>query len=265
MTASEARDALAEYWKPIDAIEAKMLSKLRTGLPKLKRRLRETAAAWSKGGTILDHDEVEMLHDALEDREQTYRPAELARRDQLVRRRIRRDEALRLLLLLGILEWEDEAIEIYEEYVGRMVRQVAGDTNIPTHDEPPGLPPLRESLGETAEWRTRQIVFVPDPVAAVAQQVDMLLGDLLRVSKTGNYSGILDRSALWEIGYARVARLKADGVERVRYVAVLDNATTDVCRELNGKIFAVDDLVVGKNAPPIYPPPHPCRSILVPL
>ncbi len=264
MTASEARDALAEYWKPIDALEAKMLAKLRTGLPKLKRTLRETAAAWSQGGTMLAHDEVEMLHDALGDRAQTYRPAELARRDQFVRRRIRRDEALQLLLLLGILEWEEEAIEIYEEYVGRMVRQVAGDTIIPAHDEPPGLPPLCESLGETAEWRTRQIVFAPDPVAAVAQQVEQILSDLLRVSRTGNYGGILDRAALWELGYARVAQLKTDGIEQVRFVAVLDNATTDECRELHGKIFDVDDLVVGKNAPPIYPPPHPCRSILVP-
>lgn len=265
MTAGEAHDALTAYWRPIDDIEAKLLKKLRAGLPKLKRTLRETAAAWSQGGTILAHDEVEMLHEALEEREQTYRPAELARRDQLTRRRIRRDEALRLMLLLNMLDWEAEAAEIYEEYVGRMVRHVAGDAKIPAHSAPPGLPPLIESLGEVAEWRTRQIVFVPDPVAAVAQQVEMLLKDLLRVSRTGNYGGILDRAALWEIGYARVTQLKANGVERVRFVAVLDNATTDECRELHGKIFDVDDLVVGKNAPPIYPPPHPCRSILVPV
>lgn len=264
MTASEAHDALTAYWRPIDDIEAKLLKKLRAGLPKLKRTLRETAAAWSQGGTILAHDEVEMLHDALEEREQTYRPAELARRDQLTRRRIRRDEALRLMLLLNMLDWEAEAAEVYEEYAGRMVRHVAGDAKIPAHGDAPGMPPLREALGEAAEYRTRQIAFAPDPAADAAKQAEALLKDLLRVSGTGNFGGILDRSVLWALGYARVARLRADGVERVRFVAVLDNATTDECRELHGKIFAVDDLVVGKNAPPIYPPPHPCRSILVP-
>lgn len=265
MTASEARDALTAYWQPIDAIEAKMLEKLRAKLPKLKRTLRETASAWSRGGTILAHDEVEMLHDALKDRDQTYRPAELARRDQLTRRRIRRDEALRLLLLLNMLDWEVEAAEIYEQYVGRMVRHVAGDAKIPEHGDPPGLPPLHDAMGESAEYRARQIAFAPDPAVNAVKQAESLLKDLLRVSGTGNFGGILDRSVLWALGYARVARLRADGVKRVRFVAVLDNATTDECRELHGKIFDADELIVGKNAPPIYPPPHPCRSILVPV
>lgn len=265
MTERQARDALTAYWQPIDAIEAKLLAALRKRLPKLKRRLRETAAAWSGGGTILDHDEVEILHDALEGNTQTYRPAELARRDQLTRRRIRRDEALRLLLLLDMLAWEEEIAGIYDDYAKRMVDHVAGDAKVPDHSGPPGMPPMREAMGETAEWRARQIAQAADPAEEASSKAGQLLHDLLRVSSTGNYGGILDRELLWSLGYARVARLKADGVERVRFVAVLDNATTDECRELHGSIFAVDDLVVGKNAPPIYPPPHPCRSILIPV
>lgn len=265
MTASEAREALTAYWKPIDAIEAKALAKLRASLPGLKRALRAIVAEWGDGGAVLDHDEVTLLHDALDGRAQAYRPAELARRDQLTRRRIRRDEAMQLLLLLAMLDWEEEATETFAIYLERMAREVAGSINVPDAGSPPGMAPLLDALGETAEWRARQITFAPELRKAAEKQAELLGKDALHVSSTGNYGGILDRAALWQLGYARVRKLRADGVERVRFVAVLDNATTDECRELHGKIFSVDDLVVGKNAPPIYPPPHPCRSILVPL
>lgn len=49
-------------------------------------------------------------------------------------------------------------------------------------------------------------------------------------------------------------------IENYEFMATLDNKTSVVCRELDGKIFPVKDAVPGKN----YPPMHPnCRSTTV--
>lgn len=51
-----------------------------------------------------------------------------------------------------------------------------------------------------------------------------------------------------------------DGIEEYEYLAVLDGRTSDICRELDGRVFRVEDAVVGEN----YPAMHPnCRSSTV--
>lgn len=53
---------------------------------------------------------------------------------------------------------------------------------------------------------------------------------------------------------------QACGIEWYEYLATLDNLTSEVCQELDGKHFKVKDAVPGKN----YPPMHPnCRSTTV--
>ena len=50
------------------------------------------------------------------------------------------------------------------------------------------------------------------------------------------------------------------GIEKYRFMATLDNKTSEICRELDGKEFYVKDAVPGVN----YPPMHPnCRSTTV--
>lgn len=50
------------------------------------------------------------------------------------------------------------------------------------------------------------------------------------------------------------------GIEWYEYLATLDNKTSEMCRELDGKHFKVKDALPGKN----YPPMHPnCRSTTV--
>lgn len=50
------------------------------------------------------------------------------------------------------------------------------------------------------------------------------------------------------------------GIEKYRFMATLDNKTSSICRELDGKEFYVKDAVPGVN----YPPMHPnCRSTTV--
>ncbi len=50
------------------------------------------------------------------------------------------------------------------------------------------------------------------------------------------------------------------GIEWYEYLATLDNRTSEICRELDGKHFKIQDAVPGVN----YPPMHPnCRSTTV--
>lgn len=53
-----------------------------------------------------------------------------------------------------------------------------------------------------------------------------------------------------------------DGIEEYEFLAEIDNRTSAICRELNGKIFKLKDVAVGVN----YPPMHPnCRSTTIPV
>ncbi|MCL1987281.1 MAG: hypothetical protein FWG64_04845 [Firmicutes bacterium] len=51
--------------------------------------------------------------------------------------------------------------------------------------------------------------------------------------------------------------------EEYLFIAKVDERTTDSCFGLNGKIFKVSEAILGVNVPPIFDPPHPCRSIVV--
>ena len=60
---------------------------------------------------------------------------------------------------------------------------------------------------------------------------------------------------------ARALSYKQNDTEKYEYVATLDLLTSEICRELDGRIFDVKDKKVGIN----YPPMHPhCRSTTAP-
>lgn len=52
------------------------------------------------------------------------------------------------------------------------------------------------------------------------------------------------------------------GLERYEYYAIMDNRTSDICRELDGQVFYYKDSGVGINFPPMHPN---CRSTDMPL
>ena len=53
-----------------------------------------------------------------------------------------------------------------------------------------------------------------------------------------------------------------DDIEEYEFLAEIDNRTSAICKELNGQIFKVKDVVVGVN----YPSMHPnCRSTTMPV
>jgi SPP1 gp7 family putative phage head morphogenesis protein len=54
---------------------------------------------------------------------------------------------------------------------------------------------------------------------------------------------------------------ESEVVQKYQYLATLDNRTSDICRELDGKIFDLKEAKVGVNLPPLHP--H-CRSTTIP-
>ena len=50
-------------------------------------------------------------------------------------------------------------------------------------------------------------------------------------------------------------------LEQYRYLATLDSRTSDICREMDGKIFDIKEAKVGVNQPPLHPY---CRSTTIP-
>ncbi len=50
-------------------------------------------------------------------------------------------------------------------------------------------------------------------------------------------------------------------VEEQRFVATLDSHTSDLCRDMDGKVFKTEDVIIGTNAPPLH---CRCRSVMTP-
>lgn len=55
--------------------------------------------------------------------------------------------------------------------------------------------------------------------------------------------------------------LKDFGCEKYEVLATLDSVTSEICREMDGKVFDLNDYEVGVSAPPFHP--H-CRTVIVP-
>lgn len=58
-----------------------------------------------------------------------------------------------------------------------------------------------------------------------------------------------------------VERYQEMGLEEYEYVAEMDDRTSEICQELNGKVFKLSDAQPGENLPPMHPN---CRSTIVP-
>ncbi len=58
-----------------------------------------------------------------------------------------------------------------------------------------------------------------------------------------------------------IGNYKEDGVPKYEILATLDNKTCDICGELDGKIFLVEDAIIGLNFPPFH---QGCRCTTVP-
>ncbi len=53
---------------------------------------------------------------------------------------------------------------------------------------------------------------------------------------------------------------QAAGYTHYKFLAAVDDRTSDICQELNGKVFSFEEAVVGENFPPCHPN---CRSTII--
>lgn len=63
---------------------------------------------------------------------------------------------------------------------------------------------------------------------------------------------LLHTESSFVIGQATHAAYKEDGVEKYKILATLDSKTCDICGDMDGQIFALEDAVVGKNMWPFH-------------
>lgn len=73
------------------------------------------------------------------------------------------------------------------------------------------------------------------------------------------FYGQIDNEATYLVNQERIQIFKYYGIKRVQFKAQIDERTTEECREMNGKVFDIDKLVLGENLPPLH---YNCRSII---
>ena len=88
--------------------------------------------------------------------------------------------------------------------------------------------------GEGAEETARKL----------AAALDNSLNNALRLVRTET-NRILNKATL--------AQMKAAGIDKYKFIAIVDGRTCPDCVLLNGKIFPVDGAAVGVNYPPMHP------------
>lgn len=73
------------------------------------------------------------------------------------------------------------------------------------------------------------------------------------------FYGQIDNEVTYLVNQERVQIFKYYGITKVIFKALIDERTTEECREMNGKIIDIDKLVLGENLPPLH---YNCRSII---
>lgn len=86
------------------------------------------------------------------------------------------------------------------------------------------------------------------------------IADDFKVSKSQAGNLVMTESAYFNT-VAQQDCYKELDVELQEFCATLDNRTSDICREMDGKVFKSSEIEIGVNAPPMH---CRCRSVLVP-
>ena len=93
---------------------------------------------------------------------------------------------------------------------------------------------------------------------------DTLVTQIKSDFNTGFYNA--DRLVRTELTYVQnqscLHRYEDAGITEFKFIADIDERTSDICRSMNGKIFKMKDAVVGENVGPLHPN---CRSTIIPI
>lgn len=94
------------------------------------------------------------------------------------------------------------------------------------------------------------------------KSIERMTADLrgrIEVAKS-NAVRLIRTEANYFFNNAKIESLKELGFKKYRFVATLDLRTSDICQSLDGKVFDIDDVVVGENCPAMH---AYCRSIVI--
>ena len=84
---------------------------------------------------------------------------------------------------------------------------------------------------------------------------DVLVTQIKQDFNTGFFNA--DRIVRTELTYVQnqacMNRYKDAGIKEFQFLAEIDSRTSQICQELNGKVFKMKDAVVGENVPPLHP------------
>ena len=115
------------------------------------------------------------------------------------------------------------------------------------------------------------------------KQKDRYLKRKVNPSKEDKYTGALEDELVYVINQTKVRAYEDAGIKKVKFIAVMDEKTTDICIGMNGQEFYIDKLnvydrysamdkrnvvyrtqglQVGENLPPITNNYHHCRSTI---
>jgi SPP1 gp7 family putative phage head morphogenesis protein len=87
----------------------------------------------------------------------------------------------------------------------------------------------------------------------------MMAAELTNEFNKGTYNSmrVIRTETNYFLNQSELQSYKDEGVKYYEYTAILDNRTSDICEELDGRVWKVEEAEVGYN----YPPMHPnCRS-----
>lgn len=114
----------------------------------------------------------------------------------------------------------------------------------------------RKRMSATLKKSLSDALIVGESPVKVADKVAKDFGVTKHHAKT-----ILYTESAYMSEEARKEAFKDLGVEEYIIVATLDMKTSEICREMDGKVFRMEDRKVGVNAPPFHPN---CRTTISP-
>lgn len=101
-------------------------------------------------------------------------------------------------------------------------------------------------------------------IVARGASKDTLVTQVKEDFNTGFFNA--DRIVRTELTYVQNAcsmnRYKDAGITEYQFLAEIDGRTSNICKNMNGKIFKMKDAVVGENVGPLHPN---CRSTIIPV
>ena len=298
----DAQEYVRRRWEEADALEGELLHRLNGSRDDLTDELQvilDRFARLELSGN-LPKKEAEALHRAIRRWREAgladIRPLRLYLNDLENRSRIRGEEALFLWLFstfaLYYRRVEAESVQTlgkiakvtydraYEEAPwGREQYRPPDEAAVKRLLEEP-LPDggrFSDGLYADAQYRARQTAKLTAQRKAQDVTLDLAGADyqkalraqeacMLRPSPNralpDKHAGYIDMVMAFIVGQTVAQAFRDRGVKRYQFIATVDERTTDECRALHLRVFDMEELKLGINAPPVYPPPHPCRSII---